>query len=78
MPPSASESSGASPLPEPGPKLLFDENLAPRLALALADSYPGSSHVCHVGLEGSSDVAIWAHAAAGGFVLVTKDEDSTG
>src|SRR5258706_9413639 len=38
MPPSGSEFSGV-PLPEPGPKLLFDENLAPRLVLALADLY---------------------------------------
>lgn len=75
MPPSGSESSGASPLPEPGPKLLFDENLAPRLVVALADLYPGSAHVLNVGLEGSSDTSIWEHAAAGGFLLVTKDED---
>ncbi|HJX29360.1 MAG TPA: DUF5615 family PIN-like protein [Thermoanaerobaculia bacterium] len=64
-----------SPLPEPGPKLLFDENLAPRLVAALADIYPNSAHVRDVGLEGSSDTAIWEHAAAGGFLLVTKDDD---
>jgi hypothetical protein len=52
MPPSGSEFSGV-PLPEPGPKLLFDENLAPRLVLALADLYPNSAHVGNVGLEGS-------------------------
>ena len=75
MPLSASESSGVSPLPEAGPKLLFDENLAPRLVLALADSYPNSAHVYHVGLQGLSDTAVWAYAAAGEYLLVTKDED---
>lgn len=74
-PPNESESSGASPLPEPGPKLLFDENLAPRLTVALAADYPNSVHICSVGLGGASDAAVWAHAASDGFVLVTKDED---
>jgi predicted nuclease of predicted toxin-antitoxin system len=73
--PSGSESSGALPLPEFGPKPLFDENLAPRLPVALADLYPNSVHVTGIGLKGTSDTAVWAYAAAGGFVLVTKDED---
>ena len=42
---------------------------------ALADIYPGSAHVRDVGLGGTPDAAVWAHGAAGGFVLVTKDED---
>jgi predicted nuclease of predicted toxin-antitoxin system len=75
MPPSENASSGVSPLPESGPKLLFDENLAPRLVAALADIYPNSAHVRDVELEGSPDSAIWEHAAAGGFLLVTKDDD---
>ena len=74
MPPSGNEFSGA-PLPKLGPKLLFDENLAPRLVLALADLYPNSAHVGTLGLVGSPDTAVWAHAAAEGFILVTKDED---
>lgn len=56
-------------------KLLFDENLAARLVADLADVYPGSAYVAAVGLAGASDRAIWARAAADGFVLVTKDED---
>lgn len=75
MPPSGSASSGAFLLPEPGLKLLFDENLAPRLVTALADLYPGSAHVRNVGLEGSADLSVWEHAAAGDFLLVSKDED---
>lgn len=75
MPPSGSGSSGAPLQPESGPKLLFDENLAPRLVAALADLYPNSAHVRDVGLQGSPDGTVWEHAAAEGFLLVTKDED---
>lgn len=60
---------------EPDLKLLFDENLSSRLADALADLYPGSTHVAALGLGGASDRAIWDHAQSGGFVLVTRDED---
>lgn len=42
---------------------------------ALSDLYPGSVHVTQVGLAAARDRAIWAYAAANGFVLVTKDED---
>ena len=56
-------------------RLLFDENLAARLVGLLADAYPGSAHLDHAGLLGASDAAVWQHAAAGGYVLVTKDED---
>lgn len=75
MPPSGNASYGAFPLPEPGLKLLFDENLAPRLVTALADLYPGSAHVRGVGLAGAADFAVWEYAGAGGFLLVSKDED---
>lgn len=57
------------------PRLLFDENLAARLAEMLADAYPGSAAVELVGLKGASDEAVWVHAATHDFVLVTKDED---
>jgi predicted nuclease of predicted toxin-antitoxin system len=55
--------------------LLFDENLAARLAQALADDYPGSSHVVSAGLAGASDFAIWQYARDHRLVLITKDED---
>jgi predicted nuclease of predicted toxin-antitoxin system len=34
-------------------KLLFDENLSPRLATLLAEEYPESTHVRLVGLLGT-------------------------
>lgn len=56
-------------------RLLFDENLSARLAHALADAYPESAHLADVDLLGAPDETVWRHAAAYGFVLVTKDED---
>lgn len=55
--------------------LLFDENLAARLAIHLARIYPQCAHVADRGLAGASDQAIWRHARDHGFVIVTKDED---
>ncbi|MGA7916591.1 MAG: DUF5615 family PIN-like protein [Candidatus Acidiferrales bacterium] len=56
-------------------KLLLDENLSPKLAEALADVYPGSSHVHHCGLGSADDAAIWEYAKGNGFVIVSKDSD---
>ena len=56
-------------------RLLFDENLSARLVAALGDAYPDSTHLAGVGLLGAPDGAVWDFAAAGGYVLVTKDED---
>jgi len=56
-------------------KLLFDENLAERLARDLEDLFPGSAHVLQLGLGGSGDRMIWDRAAAENFAIVTRDED---
>lgn len=56
-------------------RLLLDENLSPRLVSRLAAAYPGSQHVRQVGLQASSDQAIWEYAKAESYVIVTKDDD---
>lgn len=56
-------------------KLLFDENLPPRLAETLADVYPGSMHVHACGLGSSDDSTIWQYAKDNGFTIVSKDSD---
>lgn len=56
-------------------KLLFDQNLSPKLVRQLADLYPGSAHVASVGLDMSCDETLWKHARDNGFVIVSKDED---
>lgn len=56
-------------------KLLFDQNLSHRLVGQLAAEFPGSAHVRDVGLAASPDSDVWAHAAAHGFMIVSKDTD---
>jgi predicted nuclease of predicted toxin-antitoxin system len=56
-------------------KLLFDENLSPRLAASLADVYAGSAHVHQCGLGSAGDTAVWDYARDNGFTIVSKDSD---
>ena len=56
-------------------KLLFDQNLSPKLAARLADLFPGSAHVQDEGLESASDERIWEYARIHGFAIVSKDVD---
>jgi predicted nuclease of predicted toxin-antitoxin system len=56
-------------------KLLFDQNLAPRLVRDLADIFPDSTHVRDHGLARASDQQIWDFAKQAGFVIVSKDND---
>jgi predicted nuclease of predicted toxin-antitoxin system len=56
-------------------KLLLDENLSVGLVRALAAHYPESRHVEQLGLRAHPDREIWEAARAGGFVLVSKDDD---
>lgn len=56
-------------------KLLFDENISPRLAEALTDIYPGSAHVHDCGLGSAEDLAVWQYAKDNDFTIVSKDSD---
>lgn len=56
-------------------KLLFDENLSPRLTDLLADVFPGSAHVHACALGSSPDETIWEYAKANGFTIVSRDSD---
>ena len=56
-------------------KLLFDQNLSPRLAENLSDLYPNSRHVSLAHLNRASDSAVWAYALENGYAIVTKDAD---
>ena len=56
-------------------KLLFDENLSPRLPGVLADLYPDSVHVHGCGLGNADDSIIWQYAKDHGFTIVSKDSD---
>ncbi|MFA7159934.1 MAG: DUF5615 family PIN-like protein [Kiritimatiellia bacterium] len=56
-------------------KLLFDANLSHKLAVVLADIFPGSSRVRTVDLGRQSDQAIWGFAKTHEFIIVTLDQD---
>jgi len=56
-------------------KLLYDENLPPRLVPRLADIYPASVHVRDVGLKNVPDELVWQYAQENGLVIVSKDSD---
>jgi predicted nuclease of predicted toxin-antitoxin system len=43
-------------------KLLFDQNLSPRLPRLLADIYPESLHVREIGFVEAQDIEIWNYA----------------
>ncbi len=56
-------------------KLLFDENLSPKLPRLLADLFPGSAHVEELGLGATDDARVWAYAATHDFTIVSMDSD---
>jgi len=56
-------------------KLLFDQNLSPKLIKRLADSYQNSDHLDLLGLGTADDAIVWEYARNNGFVVVTKDAD---
>lgn len=56
-------------------KLLFDQNLSPKLVDLLADLFPGSTHVLHEKLDCADDDQIWEHARTNGLIIVSKDID---
>ena len=56
-------------------KLLFDQNLSPKLINRLADLYPNSDHLDLLGLGAADDVLVWEHAKENDLVVVTKDSD---
>lgn len=56
-------------------RLLFDQNLAPRLVARVAGEFPGSLHVRDLDLEAASDVDVLQVAEERDLVVVTKDKD---
>ena len=56
-------------------RLLFDQNLSPKLVKRLADNFPNSDHLYFLDLDTSHDLDIWNYAKENGFVIVTKDVD---
>src|SRR5574338_447452 len=56
-------------------KLLFDNNLSPKLIPKIVDIFPDSSHVTLKGLDKSVDLEVWNIAREQSYTLVSKDSD---
>ena len=56
-------------------KLLFDENLSPKLPHLLADLFPNSLHVRDVGMKATIDSIVWDYAKGNDLIIVSKDTD---
>jgi predicted nuclease of predicted toxin-antitoxin system len=56
-------------------KLLLDQNLSAKLCARLDPLYPGTTHVRLLGLDQSTDAALWEHAQLHGLTIVTLDRD---
>ena len=56
-------------------KLLFDENLSPKLPNRLRDLFPNSLHVRDVGMKATIDPMVWDYAKDNDLTLVSKDSD---
>ena len=56
-------------------KILFDENLSPRLVELLQDLFLETVHVRDVGLASADDDAVWDFAASHAQIIVTKGAD---
>jgi predicted nuclease of predicted toxin-antitoxin system len=56
-------------------KLLFDQNLSPRLAGFLSKPFAGSKHLQDFNLDTANDSIVWEFAKKEEFTIVTKDND---
>jgi len=56
-------------------KLLFDENLSPKLPNRLSDLFPNSIHVRDVGMKATIDPVVWEYAKNNDLMIVSKDAD---
>jgi predicted nuclease of predicted toxin-antitoxin system len=56
-------------------KLLFDQNLSPKLTSFFAITFVGSLHLQDLSLDVANDSNVWNFAKKEGFTIVTKDND---
>ena len=56
-------------------KLLFDENLSPKLPNRLKALFPESLHVRDIGMKATVDSEVWEYAKKSDLMIVSKDAD---
>ncbi|WP_071527300.1 DUF5615 family PIN-like protein [Nodosilinea nodulosa] len=56
-------------------RLLFDENLSPKLPNRLSDLFPNSLHVRDIDMQSKIDPIVWDFAKDNNLMIVSKDAD---
>ncbi|MBM3238812.1 hypothetical protein FJZ31_21185 [Candidatus Poribacteria bacterium] len=56
-------------------KLIFDQNLLPKLVTRLIGLFPDSAHVQDFGLDTADDTELWNYARNNDYVIASKDAD---
>jgi predicted nuclease of predicted toxin-antitoxin system len=56
-------------------KLLFDNQISPRLVDRLSDIFPAANHVYPLGFDQADDKEIWSYAKTHDYIIVAKDSD---
>jgi len=56
-------------------KLLFDQNISPKIVKQVAVEFPNSKQVRNIGLEDAADTVIFDYAKTHGYSVVTFDSD---
>ncbi len=56
-------------------RLLFDQNMSPKLPARLCDIFPESAHVQQHHLDKAPDHILWEYARDNEYTIVTKDVD---
>ncbi|GAB1450941.1 DUF5615 family PIN-like protein [Draconibacterium sp.] len=56
-------------------KLLFDQNLSPKLVDIFIDSFDDCQHLQIIGFGELDDLLVWEYAKINGYTIVSKDSD---
>ena len=56
-------------------KLLFDQNISPKLVIDMNNLFPGSLHAQDLKLAKAMDNQIWDYAKKNDFIIISKDAD---
>ena len=56
-------------------KLLFDQNLSPKLVTLLENLFPNSIHAQDIRLDTAEDSELWNYAHKHDYMIVSKDTD---
>ena len=56
-------------------KLLFDQNLSPKLATYFSTNFENCHHVQDIGFGEVEDMSVWEYAKTNEYTIVSKDSD---